>query len=93
MIIINKTNKNGFTPGLSLNKTSNELQIEFAYYFSALYTMYTYRFTSHRLCYISFVLVRSVLSVYHAGGQTRDVYDAEPTLAQYWATVSCLAPR
>ena len=48
--------------------------------------------------------VRSVLSVYHAGGQTWDVdpmsvycwptvYDAEPTLAQYWATVSCLTTR
>ena len=48
--------------------------------------------------------VRYVLSVYHAGGHTRDVdpmsgyfwpiiYNAEPTLAQYWATVSCLTPR
>ena len=48
--------------------------------------------------------VVSVLSVYHAGGQPRDVdpmsgycwptvYDAETTLAQYWATVSCLTPR
>ena len=63
-------------------------------------------FTSHRsfLCHISFVSVRSVLSVYHAGGQTQDVdlmssycwptvYDAEPTLAQYWVTVSCLTAR
>ena len=50
------------------------------------------------------LFVRSVLSVYHAGGQTGDVdpmsgycwptvNDAEPTLAQYWATVSCLTPR
>ena len=66
----------------------------------------TYGFTSHRLflCHISFVSVRSVLSVSHAGGQTRDVdpisgycwptiYDAEPTLAQYWVTMSCLTPR
>ena len=64
----------------------------------------TYRFTSHRsfLCHISFV--HSVLSVYHAGGQTPDVnpmsgycwptvYDAEPTLAQYWVTVSSLTPH
>ena len=46
----------------------------------------------------------SILSVYPASGQTRDidpmsgycwptVYDAEPTLAQYWVTVSCLKPR
>ena len=51
-------------------------------------------------CHISFVSVRSLRS----GGQTRDVdpmsgycwptvYDAEPTLAQYWVTVSCLTPR
>ena len=66
----------------------------------------TYRFTSYRsfLCHISFVSVRSVLSVYLAGGQTRDivpksgyfwptVYDAEPTLARHWVTVSCLTPR
>ena len=66
----------------------------------------TYGFTSHRLflCHISFVSVRSVLSVYHAGGQTQDVdpisgycwptiYEAEPTLAQYWVTMSCLTPR
>ena len=76
-------------------------------YVSPLYTKgETYRFTSHHsfLCHSSFVSVRSVLSVYHAGGQTRDVdlisgycwptvYDAEPTLAQYWVTVSCLTPR
>ena len=48
--------------------------------------------------------VRSVLSVYHAGGQTREVdpmsgycwptvYGAEPTLAQYRVTVPCLTPR
>ena len=48
--------------------------------------------------------MRSVLSVYHAGGQTRDVdlmsgycwptiYDAEPTLAHHLVTVSCLTPR
>ena len=53
---------------------------------------------SHQFC------VCAVLSVYHAGGQTRDidpmsgycwptVYDAEPTLAQYWVTVSCLTLR
>ena len=64
-----------------------------------------YCFTSHR----SFVRHKSVLclcvlSIYHAGGQTRDidpmpgycwhtVYDAEPTLAQYWVTVLCLTPR
>ena len=78
-----------------------------AYYCSPLYTEgETYRFTSHRsfLCHISFVSVRSVPSVYHAGGQTRDVdplsgycwptvYDAGPTIAQYWVTVSCLTPR
>ena len=76
-------------------------------YFSAQYTVgETYRFTSHRsfLCHISFVSVRYVFSFYHAGGQTRDVdlmsgycwptvYDAEPTLAQYWFTVLCLTPR
>ena len=50
------------------------------------------------------VLCLCVLSVYHAAGQTQDVdpmpgyswptvYDAEPTLAQYWVTVSCLKPR
>ena len=50
------------------------------------------------------VLCLCVLSVYHAGGQARDldpmpgycwptIYDAEPTLAQYWVTVSCLTPR
>ena len=65
------------------------------YYVSPLYTEgETYRFTSHRsfLCHVSFVSVRSVLSVYHAGGQTRDV---EPALAQYCVTVteSCLTPR
>ena len=80
----------------------------FAYYYvSPLYTEgETYRFTSHRsfLCHICFVSVRSVLSVYYAGGQTRDVdpmsgycwptvYGAEPALAQYWVTVSCLTPR
>ena len=77
------------------------------HYVSPLYTEgETYRFTSHRsfLCHISFVSVRSVLSVHHAGGQTIDVdpisgycwptvYDAEPTLAQYWVTVSYLTPR
>ena len=73
---------------------------------SPLYRGETYCFSSHRsfLCHISFVSVRSIFSVYHAGGQTRDVdpmsgycwptvYDAEPTLAQYWVTVSCLTPR
>ena len=59
----------------------------------------------HVTCYllsVSFVSVRSL--VYHAGGQTRDVdpmpgncwptvYDSEPTLAQYWVTVSCLTSR
>ena len=47
-----------------------------ANYVSPLYTEgETYRLTSHRsfLCHISFVSVRSVLSVYHVGGQTRDV--------------------
>ena len=43
-----------------------------------------------------------VLSVYHEGGQTRDVdpmsgycwpTDADPTIAQYWVTMSCLTPR
>ena len=81
--------------------------IDFNYYVSPLYTEgETHRFTFHRsfLCHISFVSVRSVLSVYHASSQTRDVdpmsgycwptiYDAEPTLAQYWVTVSCLTPR
>ena len=76
-------------------------------YISPLYTEgETHRFTSHRsfLCHISFVSVRSVLSVYHAGGQARDVdpmsgycwptvYGVEPTLAQYWVTVSCLTQR
>ena len=49
--------------------------------------------------FITSVLCLCVLSVYHAGGQTRDVdpmsgycwptvYDAELTLAQYWVTVS-----
>ena len=63
-----------------------------------------YCFTSDR----SFVRHKSVLclcvlSVYHAGDQTRNVdpmpgycwptvYDAEPTLAQYWVTVSRLLP-
>ena len=53
---------------------------------------------------VTSVLCLCVLSVYHAGGQTRDVdpvsgycwptvYDAKPTLAQYWVTVSCLMPR
>ena len=64
-----------------------------------------YCFTSDRsfVCHKS-VMCLCVLSVYHAGGQTRDVdpmpgycwptvYDAEPTLAQYWVTVSCLMPR
>ena len=57
----------------------------------------TYCFTTH----CSFVRLR-VLSVYPAGAQTRDVdpmagyfwptlYDAEPTLAQYCVTMSCLA--
>ena len=58
------------------------------------------------VCPLSLCLcVLSVCSAfYHAGGQTWDVdqmlgwcwptvYDAEPALAQYWATVSCLAPR
>ena len=77
------------------------------HYVSPLYTEgETYRFTSHRsfLCHISFVSVRSVLYVHHAGGQTIDVdpmsgycwptaYDAEPTLAQFWVTVSYLTPR
>ena len=62
-----------------------------------------YCFTSHCsfVRSISFVSVRSLR---HAGGQTRDVDpmsgscwptvdDAEPTLAQYWVTVSCLTPR
>ena len=46
----------------------------------------------------------SISFVYQAGGQARDVdpmsgyywptvYDAEPTLAQYSVTVSCLTPR
>ena len=67
-----------------------------------------YCFTSHRsfVCPISFVSVSfvSVRSLYHAGGQTRDVdpmpgycwptiYDTEPAFAQYWITVSCLTPR
>ena len=50
--------------------------------------------------HISFVSLRSL----HAGGQIRDVeptsgycwpgvYDAEPTLAKYWVTMSCLTPR
>ena len=50
-------------------------------------------------CHTSFLCL-CVLSVYHAGGQTRDVrsmmpgycwptvYNAEPTLAQYWVTMS-----
>ena len=73
---------------------------------SPLYRGETYCFNYHCsfLCHISFVSVRSVLSVYHAGSQTRDVdpmsgycwptvHDAEPTLAQYWVTVSSLTPR
>ena len=59
-------------------------------------------FTSH--LFITSVLCLCVLSVYHAGGQTRDVdpmsgycwptvYDAEQTLTQYWVTVSYLTPR
>ena len=81
------------------------IQVHKANYVYPLYTEgETYRFTSHRsfLSHISFV--RSVLSVYHTGGQTRDddsmsgycwttVYDAKPTLAQYWVTMSCLTPR
>ena len=54
--------------------------------------------------FVRSVLCLCVLSVYHAGGQTRDVdpmpgycwptvYDAEPTLAKYWVTVSCLTPN
>ena len=71
-------------------------------YVSPLWEIYC--FTCHRsfVRHISFVSV--VFSVYHAGCQTRDVdpmsgycwptvHDAEPTLAQYWATVSCLTPR
>ena len=67
---------------------------------SPLYRGETYCFASHRsfICHISFVSMRSVLPIYHAGGQTRDVdpmpaycwptvYDAEPTLAQYRVTV------
>ena len=53
---------------------------------------------------VTSVLCLCVLSVYHTGGKTRDVdsmlgycwptgYDAEPTLVQYWVTVSCLMPR
>ena len=56
-------------------------------YVSAQYTEgETYRFTSHRsfLCHISFVSVRSVLSFYHAGGQTRDV---DPMSGYCWPTV------
>ena len=61
----------------------------------------TYCFTSHRSSVrpISFVSVRSL----RTGGQARDVdpmpycwptvYDAQPTLAQYWTTVSCLTPH
>ena len=55
--------------------------------------------TAHLL--VTSVSCLCVLSDYHAGGQTRDVdpmsgycwptvHDAEPTLAQYWVTVSCL---
>ena len=51
----------------------------------------------------SAVLCLFILSVYPAGGQTRDVdpmsgycwptvYDAHPPLAQYWVTVLCLTP-
>ena len=54
--------------------------------------------------FVTSVLCLCVLSVYHTGGQTRDVdpvsgycwptvYDAEQTLAQYWVTVSCLTPH
>ena len=57
--------------------------------------------TAHLL--VTSVLCLCVLLVYHAGGQTPDVdpmsgncwptvYDAEPTLAQYWVTVWCLTP-
>ena len=53
---------------------------------------------------VTSVLCLCVLSLYHAGSQTRDVdpmsgycwptvYDAEPTLVQYRVTVSCLTPR
>ena len=50
------------------------------------------------------VLCLCILSVYSASGQAQDidpmsgycwptVYDAQPTLAQYWVTVSCLTPH
>ena len=56
------------------------------------------------LLFLRSVLCLWVLSVYHAGGQIRDVdhisgyclttvYEADPTLAQYWVSVSCLTPR
>ena len=57
------------------------------YYVSPLYTeRETYSFTSHRsfLSHISLVSVRSVLSVYHAGNQTRDV---DPMSGYCWPTV------
>ena len=57
-------------------------------------------FMSHQFYVCAFSPSLCVISVYHAGGQTRDVdpmlgycwptvYDAEPTSAQYWVTVSC----
>ena len=85
---------------ISILKMSKELK--FINYYVSLYTKgETYRFTSHRSfsCHISFVSVRSVLSLYHAdvnpmsGYCLPTVYDAEPTLAQYRVTVSCLTPR
>ena len=64
----------------------------------------TYCFTSHRsfVCPISFVSVRSLRLSCRRSNTRRwpnvglllaTVYDAEPTLSQYWVTVSCLTPR
>ena len=56
------------------------------------------------LVYFSLLICLSVSAFSPSGGQTRavdpmsgycwpTVYDAEPTLAQYWVTISCLTPR
>ena len=66
--------------------------------------MVIYCFTSHRSFVrpISFVSVRSLRLSCRRSKRDGDpmtgycwptVYDAEPTLAQYWVTVSCLMPR
>ena len=78
------------------------------YYVSPLYRwryitllLTTHLFVRSVLCLS--VLCLSFFSVYHAGGQARNadpmpvycwptVYDTEPTLVQYWFTVSCLTP-